>query len=156
MIRPLRCIAVLLVILGLALLPSNPALAEEANEKGWFIPDVEAYGLELTGYASEKDLVSRCPGREHVQALWMVNGYRFPPEARATYGIASEEGLVLIAVNTLKGRVTSIFIDTNLEFPMEITLVDREGDGVFRHLYGPQDRRIDTPEWLLELCNGTD
>ncbi|MFW5734005.1 MAG: hypothetical protein ACOCWR_02995 [Oceanidesulfovibrio sp.] len=151
-----RRIAVLLVTLGLTLSQGVPAFGEEFREPGWFVPDVAAYGLELTEYTAQRDLVSRCPGREHVQTLWMVNGYRFPAEARAKYGIVSEEALVLIAVNTLDGRVTSVFIDRDLDYPMEITLVDREGDGVFRHLYGPEDKRIDTPEWLLEQCNGSD
>ncbi|TVM18746.1 hypothetical protein DPQ33_04545 [Oceanidesulfovibrio indonesiensis] len=156
MTRTLRRIAVLLAIIAFAVLYSRSAHAEEFNEKGWFVPDVEAYGLKLSAYTTKKDLVSRCPGREHVQTLWMVNGYRFPDDVRAKYGIESEEGLVLVAVNTLGDNVTSVFIDVDLEYPMELTLVDREGDGVFRHLYGPKDRRIDTPEWILELCNGTD
>lgn len=150
-----RNIAPLLAAVAITLFAGYPAHAEEVNESGWFVPDVKAYGLELPAFTTEKDLVSRCPGREHVQTLWMVNGFRFPDEARAKYGIKSGDDLVLVAVNTLQGKVSSMFIDTDLKYPMEITLVDPEGDGVFSDLYGPDEKHIDTPDWILKLCGST-
>ncbi len=150
-----RCVVAL--ALGVVLMAWNatPTLAEEVNDAGWFVPEYERYGLQLTSHTRDRDLVARCPGREHVQQLWLMNAFRLPQAVREEYDLA-EDALLLLVVNTLasNGRVSSIFLDTDLTFPMETTLVDRAGDGVFRHRYGPEDTRIDTPPWLLEACGG--
>ena len=88
--------------------------AEEYNPNGWPVPNISE--AKLLGQ-KKKDIIAEIPGKETL-----LKGYKSP------------DGTFF---NTLEynGHLFGFYIDTNGKPPMEYTVLDQDGDGLFRNKY---------------------
>jgi hypothetical protein len=145
-------IQALLAALLLACLQAAPAAAMEYREQGWPTPDT-SNALRLYEYDARKDLIHGCPGVDVYQEVWAVNAEKLDPAFVRAYGVDLEPGTVVyFNVNRiLPGRrIMSYYLDSDGAAPMDFTLVDQDGDGVFRHLY--TEPWTPTPDWIRPYC----
>ncbi len=105
-------------IMGLSMLGyvgiAKIANAEEYNPKGFKTPDVKSARFIRE---KQKDIIDEIPGKETTLKVYKTK--------EGTY------------FNTLSidGKLYGFYIDTDGKPPMEYTLADQKGDGVFRHKY---------------------
>ena len=90
---------------------SMPAKAEEINPNGWPVPDVassKSFGCKM------KDIISEIPGKETKLCIYQA-----------------EDGTYFNSLST-NGQRYGFYVDTDGKPPMEYTLIDTVGDGVYR------------------------
>lgn len=142
---------ILVLTLTLTILTFGVALAGEYKKEGWPMPPADQ--SVKVKYLNRIDHIEECPGVDVVQELWVIPAGALSPEFKATYDIdLPDDATIRYQVNKLidTGQPVSIYMDTDDTHPMDITLVDENGDGTFRlrHLEG----RIPTPQWVREHC----
>ena len=107
--------------------------AAELKAAGWPIPDVASARFLKE---RQSDLISELPGAETRQTAYLTPA-----------------GTVF---NTLhaKGRLYGFYVDTDGKPPMEYTLLDLNGDGVFEHKSSKENWA--TPSYLLSEAPTTE
>lgn len=119
------------VVIAANLAMAKPAQAEEYNPNGWPIPDIKS--SRFIGQTKE-DLISEIPGKETILRIYKTS-----------------EGTYFNSLS-LKGKIYGFYVDTDGKPPMEYTILDREGDNIFRYK-SSKERELITPDYLLELTN---
>jgi hypothetical protein len=107
--------------------------AEEFNPNGWPIPDITRVEK---GAVVIKNIIKTSPDEETI-----VRAYKTP---QGTYFNT------LSIIKDGKEIIYGYYIDTDGKPPMEYTLIDHQGDGIFRHRYGG-DEYWPIPRFLLDL-----
>ena len=95
---------------------SNAGIANamEYKKEGWPIPDLT--GSKFLGERNA-NILSDVPGNESIES-----GYR------------TRDGNYVHQVK-FKGKTFGYFIDINKNYPLEETILDDNGDGIFTHKY---------------------
>ena len=147
-----KLIGIMGVLLLLGGLLSETALAGEYRAEGWPVIDLEV-AAQVKGRIMRKDLIEVCPGVDIEQELYVVNTDNLSPRVKEAYGIDLPKGTIIMFIkNSLieTGQTVGYYMDSNGVDPMDITIVDDKGDGVFRMKYGPEDFPI--PQWIADIC----
>ena len=92
--------------------------AEEVNSDGWPLPDL-ADSVIIT--ETTKDVLPNITGKETTLRVYRTSD------------------VTVFNVLIYNGRVYAYYIDTDGKPPMEYSLVDLDGDGIFRHRYKPHE-----------------
>ena len=77
----------------------------------------------------------------HVDKTREISG----KETRLAFYDADE---VLVVTYTIKGRVYCVLVDRDWKPPVELTLIDRRGDGMFEPIGG--DETFSAPDWVTK------
>lgn len=128
------------------------AWAGEFRQEGWPLPDM-AKSRRLIDLEGKKDLIKECPGQEVYQEAWAIKVGDLSPAFRQAYGVVRKDNAYLtFNVNKLdKGRkVVSYYFDLDGGSPMDLTVVDAEGQGRFQYKYS--EAEVPAPAWVLKTC----
>ena len=147
----------LIGLLAFAALISTPLLgyAEEYRKDGWPLPEFTEEGVILTKYTQQRDLLKGCAGNDTYQEVFILNVKQLPHEAIKAYGVEKLDPNDVVVFTVIRSMANhqpiAVFLDRDVKEPSEITIVDREGDGVFRYKY-MKDENVEAPLWAEELC----
>ena len=104
------------------------ANAEEYKGEGWPVPDLT--NAKFLG-ERKSDILKGILGKESLEKGYKVSNGNY------------------VHILIYDEKYFGYYVDTNGNYPMEYTLLDENGDGIFRNKYSREE--IPTPEYLKKL-----
>lgn len=143
----------LVALLWIALAAPAALAAGEYKKEGWPVPPT-GKAIRLYDDEGKKDLLDGCPGLDVYQEVWVVRVGDLSPEFRKAYAVKlGDDEMISFNVNRLlKGRrIVSYYIDTDKKAPVDFTIVDTTGSGVFDTRYAAE-KSVPAPAWVVAIC----
>ena len=127
----LRTLA-MLAFVGLALAGQTISGLAQANSKSWYA------GTNLREFG-----IPNFEGRKAYRTKWLDRDLDGKKETRLDFYVVDNK---LIATYSYDKRIYSLSMDTNFASPVELSLIDKQGQGKFEPLTGVPASAV--PSWL--------
>ncbi|MGI9379915.1 MAG: hypothetical protein ACR2OW_09715 [Methyloligellaceae bacterium] len=127
----LRTLAILALV-GLALAGQTTSGLAQANSKSWYA------GTNLREFG-----IPNFEDRKAYRTKWLDRDLDGKKETRLDFYVVDNK---LIATYSYDNRIYSLSMDTNFASPVELSLIDKKGQGKFEPLTGVPTSAV--PSWL--------